>query len=173
MSALSSIVRSLSSGPGYRSPRRPGGAPSRASDVWTVVLGVALALAACLVLLGVAGPRTSSGDRPDRTAVSLDDPADLVLESELAGADLAAAASQEDLGRYRTALDLADAACVEDRRATASLAIHGTRLVEQRGGRTTALEVLRRVAMTIPAELAPLRCAPIVGSLAVLMTYGP
>ncbi|WP_431972057.1 hypothetical protein [Nocardia sp. bgisy134] len=140
------------------------------SEVWTVVLGAALALATCLALLGYAGPRAASGDRPDRAGASLE-PADLVLESELAGVDLAAAASEEELGRYQTALDLADAACLEDRREMAELAVHGARLVERRGGHTTALEVLRGVAVTIPPELAPLRCAQIVGSLAVLMTY--
>ncbi|MGV9819686.1 hypothetical protein [Nocardia xishanensis] len=137
--------------------------------MWTVVLGAALALAACLALLGYAGPRAASGDRPDRADASLD-PADLVLESELAGVDLAAA-SEEDLGRYQTALDLADAVCLEDRREMAALAVHGARLVEQRGGHTTALEVLRGVAVSIPADLAPLRCAQVVGSLAALMTY--
>lgn len=170
MPDLSSIVRSASSGPRGRSPTRLAHGPPRVSEVWTVVLGAALALAACLALLGYAGPRASSGDRPGRADASLD-PADLVLESELAGVDLAAAATEEDLGRYQTALDLADAVCVEDRREMAALAVHGARLVEQRGGHTTALEVLRGVAVSIPADLAPLRCAQIVGSLAVLMTY--
>lgn len=95
---------------------------------------------------------------------------DDTLEHRLAAIDAESSAPEDaDVEDYASALEGADEMCAEDREAVAELAVRARVQVEEGGGSTTVLTILRGLERSVPEDLAPMACSDVAGALVSLM----